>query len=175
MWLFIATEATLFALLFFAYFYLGSSKAEWPREDPSLRLPLVMLGVLLTSSVVLSWGEKGIRRGNVVRLRAGLAATLILGLGFLVIQSIEYAHHLEKQTPQTDAYASIFYTITSFHAAHVLVGLLMLLHVFARSLAGHFDEHRHLAVQNASLYWHFVDVVWLLIVGILYVSPHFYG
>ena len=175
MWLFIGTEGMLFALLFFGYFYLGGSQAKWPpREDPTLKLALVLLAILLASSVVLWWGERGIKRGSAATLRLGLVGTLLLAAAFLYVQSIEYRHHLQKLTPQTDAYGSIFYTITGFHLAHVIVGVLMLLFVLARAMAGHFDGERHLAVQNAALYWHFVDVVWLLVVAILYVSPRLY-
>ena len=175
MWLFIGTEGMLFALLFFGYFYLGGSQAKWPpREDPTLKLALVLLAILLASSVVLWWGERGIKRGSAATLRLGLVGTLLLAAAFLYVQSIEYRHHLQKLTPQTDAYGSIFYTITGFHLAHVIVGVLMLLFVLARAMAGHFDGERHLAVQLAALYWHFVDVVWLLVVAILYVSPRLY-
>lgn len=175
MWLFIATEAMLFALLFFAYFYLGASRPEWPpKEDPSYKYALILLGILLLSSAVLHWGERGIKQGSAGRLKAGLGLTLLLGLAFLGVQMLEYRSHLKHLQPTTDAYGSIFYTITGFHLAHVLVGMLMLAFVFARALAGHFDRRRHLAVENASLYWHFVDVVWVCVVAVLYLSPHFY-
>lgn len=173
--LFIATEAMLFVFAFFAYFYLGARHPRWPPgEDPSVTFALPLLGVLLLSSVVLHWGKRGVERGRTGRLRAGLGGTLILGVAFLVLQYFEYLEHLEHLTPRSNAYGSIFYAITSLHLAHVLVGMAILGHVFARALAGHFDEERHLAVANASRYWHFVDGVWLVVVAVLYVSPHFY-
>lgn len=177
MWLFIGTEAMLFALLFFAYFYLASSKSQWPLEDdPSFRYALVLLAILLGSSFVAAWGEKGIREyGNKGRLNAGLGLTLLLGAGFLVVQYFEYAERLKHLRPTDNAYGSMFYTITTLHMAHVIMGVLMLSFVFARGLAGHFTQDRHLAVKNSVLYWHFVDVVWIFVVSILYISPHFYG
>lgn len=177
MWLVIATEGMLFAMLFFGYFYLMASKPQWPLEkDPSVRYALVLLAILVASSFVASWGERGIRElGKVKRLNIGLGITILLGAAFLVIQYFEYQHHLKELTPTENAYGSIFYTITSFHMAHVIVGMMMLIFVFARSLAGHFDKDRHLAVKNTVLYWHFVDIVWVFVVSILYISPRFYG
>lgn len=173
--LFVATEGMLFVFLFFTYFYLGSHHPEWPPgDDPSLRLALPMLGVLLVSSVVLWWGEKGIEKGSVGRLKAGLIGTELLGVVFLLLTYQEFMSHLRKAPPHVNAYESIFFTTTSLHLAHLVVGMLVLGHVLVRAFAGHFSQERHLAVKNASLYWHFVDTVWLLIIVILYISPRLY-
>lgn len=174
--LFVATEAMLFVLLFFAYFYLGASNSQWPLEkDPSFKYALILLGILLLSSFVAAWGEAGIRKDSVRRLNAGVGLTLLLGFLFLGIQALEYHHHLKELRPTDSAYGSIFYTITSLHLAHVVIGLLLLVFIFARGLAGHFSAGRHLAVKNAIFYWHFVDVVWVFVVAILYIAPHLYG
>lgn len=175
MWLFIATELMLFVMLFFSYIYLGASQPEWPPgKDPSIRYPLILLGILLLSSVTLHIGERGIKRGSTMRLKAGLIATLVLAAVFLFVQRFEYVSHLRDVTPATNAYGSILFTILSFHLAHLVVGMAMLLHVLARAFAGHFSEEKHLAVQNSALYWHFVDAIWIVIVMLLYVSPHLY-
>lgn len=172
MWLFIATEAMLFAMLFFAYAYLVSRYAQWPPgEPPELVLPLILLAILLASSGVVRWGERGIARGDQARLRAGLGGAIILGLAFLVVQWFEYARHLEQVRPTQNSYGSIFYTITSFHLAHVLVGMGILVYLLLRAFAGHFSRERHLAVSNGALYWHFVDLIWVFVVAILYLSP----
>jgi heme/copper-type cytochrome/quinol oxidase subunit 3 len=84
---------------------------------------------------------------------------------------VEYSH--KQFTPATDAYGSLFFTITGFHGAHVAVGLLMIAVVAVRAWLGHFSERRHLAVTNVSWYWHFVDVVWLAVFTSLYLSPRF--
>lgn len=176
MWLFIGTEAMLFALLFFSYAYLGASRPEWPpRSDPAMKLALIMLGILMVSSVVLHWAERGIKKGAQARFKIGLILTLLLGGVFLVIQRFEFVHHLKEVTPGTNAYGSIFFTIASFHLAHLIVGMLMLLYILARAFAGHFSEEKHLAVENASLYWHFVDFIWLCVVITLYLTPRMYG
>jgi cytochrome c oxidase subunit III len=173
--LFIATEAMLFGLLFFAYFYLGSSQPRWPPEDPPLFYALILLGVLIMSSVTVDWGQRGLERGNLSRLHWGLGATIVLAVAFLVIQFFEYRAHLKVLTPFDSAYGSLFYTITTFHLTHVVVGLLMLCFAFALGLAGHFDRTRTATVKNVTYYWHFVDIVWVLVVSILYVAPHLYG
>jgi cytochrome c oxidase subunit 3 len=176
LWLFVATEAMLFALLLFAYFYLGSAHPEWPlRDNPQYGLALVLLALLVVSSGTAQWAQGGIAAGLRVRLLAGLGLTLLLAFAFVGVQLLEYRVHLRMLRPSDSAYGSIFYTITSVHFAHVVVGILMLAFVFARSLAGHFDAARHLAVRNAVAYWHFVDVVWIVVVGVLYLSPHWTG
>ncbi|HET7601017.1 MAG TPA: cytochrome c oxidase subunit 3 [Gemmatimonadales bacterium] len=169
----IATEATLFAYLLFSYFYLMSlTRGPWPRSgNPSLGLTLPNTILLLVSSGTMWWAESGIRRGGQGRLRAGLLVTFLLGVIFLVIQSVEYRHL--RFLPQTDAYGSLFYTITGFHGAHVAVGLLMNLVIQARAWVGHFTAERHLAVTNTAWYWHFVDIVWLAVFTSLYLSPRF--
>ena len=175
MWLFMASEGTLFALLFFAYAYLGTSTREWPpHNDPSIKFALVLLAILLASSGVMYIGEKAIKKGNVARLKVSLIGTLVLGVAFLVLQYFEYKHHLEHVTPFENAYGSIFYTITTFHLAHLILGFFMLLFVLARTYAGHFSKERHLAVENSALYWHFVDGIWVLVVFTLYITPRFY-
>ncbi|GHB12640.1 cytochrome c oxidase subunit 3 [Modicisalibacter luteus] len=176
MWLLIATEGMLFVLLFFAYFYLGASKPQWPLEkDPSYWKALVMLGILLLSSVSAHWAQRSIERGRNGSLLIGLVITLLLGGAFLYVTYWEYAIRMKTETPWDSAYASITYTITSFHLAHLLLGMCMLLFVLARTLAGHFTESRHVAVKNAVRYWHFVDLIWVFVVAIVYLSPQFYG
>jgi heme/copper-type cytochrome/quinol oxidase subunit 3 len=176
MWLFIGTEAMLFALLFFAYFYLGASKPQWPlEEDPPYTLALVLLAILAISSGVAEWAKRGVAKDQTGRLKIGLGLTLLLGAAFIVVQIFEYRAHLPRLRPDDNAYGSIFYTITSVHFAHVLMGLGLLLFVFARALAGHFSAQRHVAVKNATVYWHFVDLVWIFVVAVIYLSPHFYA
>jgi heme/copper-type cytochrome/quinol oxidase subunit 3 len=174
MLMFIVTEAMLFLMFFFAYYYLGHTAPVWPTELPKLTLALVMLAVLLSSSVVLHAGERAVKAGRVRRAKAWTVVTVLMGIAFLLLQVFEYRDHLRTLKPTTNAYGSIFYTITSFHAAHVVLGLLMLLYVLAlpSTHLGKAGKPPHHCLHNASMYWHFVDVVWLLIVGLLYVAPH---
>ncbi|HEY7064797.1 MAG TPA: cytochrome c oxidase subunit 3 [Chloroflexota bacterium] len=171
--LLVATEATLFACLLTSYFYLRASNATWPLGDiekPSLLLPGILTVILLSSSAPMHWAERSIRRGDGGRLALGLAISFLLGATFLSLQVIEYSR--ESFTPQTNAYGSLFFTITGLHGAHVLIGLLMSAVVQLRTWLGQFTARRHLAVQNVALYWHFVDAVWVFVFLSLYVSPH---
>lgn len=172
MLLFIATEAMLFLMFFFTYYYLGHAAAKWPPEPPKYKLALIMLAVLLSSSVVLHWGEKRVKEGAQGSGRAAIVGTLGLGFVFLTLQTLEYADKLKHLQPTTDAYGSIFYTITSVHAAHVMLGLLMLTYVLVLPDIGPGLKPPHRPLHNASLYWHFVDLVWLIIVSLLYVAPN---
>lgn len=175
MWLFIATEATLFSLLFFAYIYLGLSQAHWPLEDPRYGKALMLAGILIASSVTAYWGQRAVEHGRMWSFKLALGLTLALGVAFIGLQIFEYRGHLQTLHPRDNSYGSIFYTIVSFHFLHVAVGWLMLWYVFARAWAGHFSSERHLAVKNVITYWHFVDFIWLFVVAILYISPQLYG
>jgi heme/copper-type cytochrome/quinol oxidase subunit 3 len=172
MMLLILTEASLFTYLLFSYFYLGSiAPGRWPSEGPpSLRLVIPNTLILLVSSGTMYWAESGIRKGDTHRLRLGLLSTLVLGLTFLTIQGVEYGN--KHITPSTDAYGSLFFTITGFHGAHVAAGLLMVGVITARAFFNHFRAGRHDAVTNVAWYWHFVDVVWLAVFTCLYLLPH---
>jgi cytochrome c oxidase subunit III len=171
MWLFIASEAIVFVCLFFSYFYLGHRHPEWPTHYPKLGKAFVMLVVLVSSSVVLHLAEKKVKSGHGATGRGMLGVTVLMGFVFLAVQGSEYASHLQELKPTTDSYGSIFYTTTSFHAAHLILGLLMLLFVLVLPKLEPRERSPHKPLHNASMYWHFVDVVWMFIVALLYVLP----
>jgi heme/copper-type cytochrome/quinol oxidase subunit 3 len=175
MLLLVATEAALFLLLLASYFFLRfNTPGHWPPagvDQPKLLKSGIMTALLMTSSVPAYLAEQAIRRGNVARLKTMLGATLLLGSGFLALQAWEYSEKLAKLRPSDNAYGSIFYTITGLHGAHVIVGLLLLLWALILAWRGAYDAERHLAVQNVSLYWHFVHAVWLFVFASLYLSP----
>src|SRR5690242_901330 len=177
MLMFIITEAMLFVMFFFAYYYLGHNAPKWPTELPKLTKPLIMLAILLSSSVVLYGGEEASKTGAFGRARLFTAITILMGVMFLGVQYTEYAEHLKTLRPTDNAYGSIFYTITSFHAAHLVLGLLMLVYVLMLPAVhiGKAEKPPHDSLHVAALYWHFVDAVWLVIVTLLYVAPHFTG
>lgn len=174
-WL-IATEAMLFASFFASWLYLGETVKAFGEEGgcyPPLLLPSIMTVLLVSSSIAAWWGEMGIRKGDVTRLKVGMALAWILAAAFLACQVVEYSN---KETgPATGAYDSLFYTITTTHGLHVFVGLMMGAVVQLRAWLGHFTRERHLAVQNTVLYLHFVDTVWVVIFLLLYVSPRFWA
>jgi cytochrome c oxidase subunit III len=175
-WL-IATEATLFALLIASYFYLRFRSPEWPLDHlhpPPLELPLIMSAILWSSSIPVHIAEKGIEKGSQARLKWGLALGWLLGATFLVITLVlEWPETLHEFTPRTNAYGSMYFTVTGFHLSHVVVGLSVSAFTQVRAWQGAFDEHKHVSVQNFAMYWHFVDIVWLFVLLSIYISPHF--
>lgn len=176
MLLLIATEAALFALLLVSYFDVRFQEpGAWPPdgiEAPKLLRPLIMTILLMASSVPAYLAETSIRRGNVRRMMICLAATMALGATFLALQVWEYVDNLARFRPQSDAYGSLFYTITGLHGCHVIIGLLLLSWAFFWGWRGRYSAERHLPVQNVSLYWHFVHAVWIFVFLSLYLSAH---
>jgi heme/copper-type cytochrome/quinol oxidase subunit 3 len=175
----IATEATLFGALISSYFYLRftSGSVVWPPDDiakPSLTLPLIMTAILWASSIPVHFADSGIKKGKQGRLKWGLLLGFLLGATFLTIQIVaEYPEVLHEFGPSTNVYGSLFFGLTGLHGAHVAVGLLFSLWTQARAWRGHFDENRHVTVQNFAMYWHFVDAVWAGVLFTIYLSPHF--
>jgi cytochrome c oxidase subunit 3 len=175
--LFIASEVMFFAGLFAAYFNVRLTAAHWPplvneaEFEPFLIrgemvLPAVLTTVLVLSSVTMQLAVWGIRRGDRTAFLRNTGVTLVLGVVFLVGQVYDYVH-LGFGITDT-AFGSTFYTLTGFHGAHVLGGAIMLAVIFYRGLAGQFSARHHDAVEATSLYWHFVDVVWIALFSTLY-------
>jgi heme/copper-type cytochrome/quinol oxidase subunit 3 len=169
----IATEAMIFAGLLGSYFFTRAAAKEWPLggiEVPDLSRISLFTVVLLASSLPLIAAERAITRGRVDRVRGLLALSFLMGLAFLIHQGIEYEElHFGIKD---NAYGSLFYVITGLHGLHVLVGLLMSLVVQAKAAVGRITAERHETLKIFSLYWHFVDVVWIFVFTLLYVSPH---
>jgi len=166
----VATEAALFFFLLYSYFYMATHSSVWPPEGPpDLKLALPNTALLLASSATMWWAESGIRAGRSARLRIGLVITIVLGAVFAAVQGLEWSQ--KPFGPATDAYGSLFFTITGFHGAHVIVGLIILAYILLRASLGHFTAERHLAVSTAAIYWHFVDVVWLFVFTSLFLTP----
>lgn len=169
--LLIATEAALFAYLLFSYFYLAvRAPGPWPTAGPpGLDIAIPNTVILVASSASLHWAERGVRRGDLRRLRWGLGVTILLGTTFLALQGFEYSR-LEF-SPTSDAYGSAFFIITGLHGSHVLVGTVMLAVLLVLALRGEFSKEDHHFVSNGALYWHFVDAVWLAVFTCLYLTP----
>jgi cytochrome c oxidase subunit 3 len=170
----ITTESALFVCLFASYFFLGADKYRWSIDaPPKLTLALIMLAVLLTSSGVIMWGERQVKKGRYAAARIAVFVTVLIGLAFLGIQGVEYADHWKTLTPLTDSYGSIFYTITTFHAAHVIMGILMLSYLGILPHYGPTKRSPHKAYHVVALYWHFVDIIWIFVVVLLYLIPNY--
>lgn len=176
MWCLIATEAMLFVCMFGAYYYLGTNKDRWGIEEPpGLKYPFILLAILVASSFVLEWGKNQVARHNRSSGRLALWATVAMGVVFLVLQTFEYMSHWKKLAPYSDSYGSIFYAITTLHALHVVAGLLLLAYVGILPQIGDSRRTPHRAYETVTMYWHFVDLVWVWVVLLLYVIPHFQG
>ncbi len=169
----ILNEAVIFASLLASYFYIRFNSVLWPPQGvklPELTLSGINTIILLSSSVVMQWATSSIRRGEVNRLRIGYLVAFLMGAVFLGIQIYEYTQL--PFLPQDHAYGSLFWGITGLHAAHVLAGLLMNAYIQVRAGFGHFGSERYQGAENVTLYWHFVDVVWIFIFSALFLSPY---
>ena len=195
---FIFSEVMFFAVFFGALFYMRvlsvpdlassdtmeqlwpSFAAQWPVSGPGIEetfthmgawgIPAINTLILLTSGATVTWAHWALKRNNRTQLIAGLFATVALGILFLGFQAYEYVHAYRELnlTLAMGAYGATFYMLTGFHGFHVTVGTIMLIVILGRSMAGHFTADHHFAFEGVSWYWHFVDVVWLLLFVLVY-------
>jgi cytochrome c oxidase subunit 3 len=171
MLLFIISEVMLFGAFFTAYFFIRVvGEADWfPVEGVSL--PKAVAGVntaiLVSSSFTMHWALEGARNENFAAMRVGLLTTALLGLTFLTIQVNEYVHI--GFAPQDHAQGTIFYGLTGLHGAHVFVGLTLLTFATVRAFRGHFSAKEHRGVEVPGIYWHFVDVMWIIVYSSVYI------
>jgi len=170
MLLFIASEVMLFGSFFTAYFFVRVVNGfPWPPEG--FELPRFVAGVntviLITSSFTVHWALQACRRGNRAGMQAGLVLTLLMGLTFLLTQMIEYAR--VGFAPHDNAFTTVFFGLTGLHGAHVFVGLTILTFMTIRAFRGHFSPSHYHGVELAGIYWHFVDVMWIVVYTTVYI------
>lgn len=167
-WAYIASEVMLFSS-FIAVMALA--KRLYPEQQEILQVPLTTLGtfLLLTSSWTLVRALASIQQGDKVGLQRGLFLTLVLGTVFVGIQTYEYLHlSHEGLVLGSSMFADSFYILTGFHGIHVIIGVLWLLRNFIKSLRGDFDQNNYIGIEVFGLYWHFVDIVWVIIYPLVY-------
>ncbi len=171
----ILTEGSLFVYLLFTYYYFAfqNSGGFLPDKPPSIALSLPNTAILLLSSVGVWWADTGARRGKQGQLVIGLAIALALGIAFVAIQLVEW--NAQAFTLRSSPYGSLFYTITGFHMAHVVVGLLVLATLLVWSALGYFSGRRSAPILIGGAYWHFVDAVWLAVFFTFYITPYLRG
>jgi len=170
LFVFIGSEAVLFANLIAAYIYLRVRAGTWPPAGmPELELGFATANtvVLILSGLPVHLAHRAIQKGDRQRLIWGLIATIVLGAAFLGGQAYEYTH--AGFTPQSGIFGATFFTLTGFHGGHVIVGLTLLAITLVRALRGRFSAERHFAVEAGAYYWHFVDAVWVALFAVLYV------
>jgi cytochrome c oxidase subunit III len=170
MLLFIISEVMLFGAFFTAYFFIRVvADSGWFPVDGK-DLPKVIAGVntavLVSSSFTMHWALEGARRGNRRAMQVGLLTTALLGLSFLSVQINEYVHI--GFAPSDNAQGTIFYGLTGLHGAHVFVGLTLLTMATTRAFRGHFTPKEHRGVEVPGIYWHFVDVMWIVVYSTVY-------
>jgi cytochrome c oxidase subunit 3 len=170
MFLFIASEIMLFGSFFTAYFFIRVVRPT-PDWHDIHELPVFVAGlntaILLTSSATMHWALQSIKRGHRAGLKAGLVLTFCMGLTFLLTQIAEYARI--GFAPHDDSFATIFFCLTGLHGAHVFIGLTLLLFATMRAFRGHFTPEHHHGVEIPGIYWHFVDVMWIVVYTTVYI------
>src|SRR3954467_12719776 len=171
---FLASEVMLFGAFFTAFFYVKYSTPfyqhtafpphpyEFPKDSTGINT-----AILVSSSFTMHWALVSIKRNNRTGLTLGLLVTLILGLTFLGLQMREY--HEIGFTPETGAFASTFFCLTGLHGTHVLFGATLLAIALVRSLRGHYSVESHMGVELTGIYWHFVDLVWVILYTTVYI------
>ncbi|MBI2313166.1 MAG: cytochrome c oxidase subunit 3 [Betaproteobacteria bacterium] len=194
---FIFSEVMFFAAFFGALFYMRvlsvpwlgeldqkllwpDFTSTWPAAGPGIEgqftpmgawgIPAINTLLLLSSGATVTWAHWGLKLNNRGQLKLGLFLTILLGVLFLGLQAYEYGHAYSELNLKltTGAYGATFFMLTGFHGFHVTLGAIMLTVIFFRSLAGHFKPESHFAFEAVSWYWHFVDVVWLLLFVLVY-------
>lgn len=187
---FLASEAMLFGGLICAYLILWMSKGSEYRphvlQEENFTWPLLLTGVntvfLLASSGTLWFGEKAVLKGQLQKLTLWLLVTTVLGAIFVGVQAYEWTHLYHEHVwfnsaghgGQSTTYNSSFFTLTGFHGLHVSIGVLFLGISTLMAAGGKFTPHRHDFLTCVSLYWHFVDVVWIGLFTVMYILPYFF-
>ena len=189
---FIFSEVMFFAIFFGALFYARVLSVPWLSEGDTMNMlwpgyaggwptsgpggkpfetigawgiPAINTLILLSSGVTLTWAHWGLLKNKRSQLVLGLFLTVALGITFIALQALEY-HHAYTELGLTlgaGIYGATFFMLTGFHGFHVTLGTLMLIVILLRSIKGHFTPESHFGFEGVAWYWHFVDVVWLLL------------
>ena len=171
-WVFLGSECMFFGSLIATYLIYYGQSVSGPTPADILDIPTTTVStfVLLMSSFMMVMAYSNIRRGNVRNFRIWILCTAFLGatfLGFQLFEFREFAIH-GHLTPRTNLFGSTFFTLTGFHGAHVTLGVVWLISLFGYSFKGDLTPQEGLSVDIAALYWHFVDVVWIVIFTVIY-------
>jgi heme/copper-type cytochrome/quinol oxidase subunit 3 len=168
MLLFVATEATLFGLIFGSYFYIRFQHAQWPPPGfpkPEAGVPLVLALVLAATSLPLALSSRAARAGRVRRAWWLLALPVVVQIGYFAMQMRLFEDDLQKFGPSQEAYGSIYYLMLGTHHFHVLLGILLEAFLLARLLQG-LTRYRLNGLESTVLYWHVVNALGLLVVAV---------
>ena len=177
MWAFLGSDCMFFGTLIATYLVYKNKSLEGPLPIDVFDIPVTSVStfVLLMSSMSMVMAYAWLTRGNLKAFRIWLASTAIMGatfLAFQVYEFYEFANH-GHLTPRTNLFGSTFFTLTGFHGAHVTLGIIWLLALFVISFKGRLHPGTALDVEICGLYWHFVDIVWIVIFTLLYLVGGF--
>ena len=170
-WALLGSEAVFFSALIVTYIVMRGKSVSGPLPHEALDVPLTAVNtfVLICSSLTMVTALAAIQRGDTRGLRGWLIATALLGLGFLSGQATEFSmlfrHGLSLSS---NLFGATFFTLTGFHGAHVFAGVIWISFVLTRAFRGGVTQENHMAVELVGLYWHFVDLVWIIIFTIVY-------
>jgi cytochrome c oxidase subunit 3 len=167
----IIAESAIFTIFVVAYiFYLGKSRSG-PTPQQVLEYPILNTICLLSSSVTITFAVRSLRRGDTKKFNIWWLVTILLGAYFLFGTGREWKHLIYDKglTIQANLFGTTFYSLVGLHASHVVVGLLALLIVLAFGLAGSLKQEHAERAHVLSLYWHFVDVVWIVVFTVVYI------
>ncbi|MEO8736214.1 MAG: heme-copper oxidase subunit III [Edaphobacter sp.] len=167
----IIAESAIFVIFVVAYiFYMGQSLGG-PTPQQVLKLPIFTTICLLSSSLTLHWAVAALRKRKMGAFTAWLATTVTLGAIFIVGTGMEWRHliYVDGLTIRTNLFGTTFYSLVGLHATHVVVGLVMLLTALGFALTGHVNEKHAHRMDVLSLYWHFVDAVWVVVFTVVYI------
>jgi heme/copper-type cytochrome/quinol oxidase subunit 3 len=171
MWAFLGSECLFFGALISTYLLYRGRSIQGPFPEQVYDIPYTSVSsfVLLMSSLTMVLALNAIQRGDDRRLRVWLLATALLGMTFLGGQVYEFTVFVkEGVTLSRNLFGSSFFVLTGFHGAHVTIGVLMLLVLFGMSVAGRLPTEQSERVELVGLYWHFVDIVWIVIFTVVY-------
>lgn len=170
-WFFIASESVFFGALLVTYTLYAHRVPVSPTPGELFNIPLTTLSTfdLLMSSLTMVLAVNALERGDIGRSRLWLGATIVLGLTFLGFQAYEFSHFYQQGlTLSSSLFGTSFYVLTGFHGAHVAVGVLWLISLFIYSLRGGLTKEKSLDLEIAGLFWHFVDIVWIVVFTVVY-------
>lgn len=175
MWAFLGSECLFFGALITTYLLYRNASLVGPHQEDVYDIPFTSVSsfVLLMSSLTMVLALSAIQRGDHRQLRIWLLATAFLGMVFLGGQVFEFTVFVrEGLTITRNLFGSSFFVLTGFHGLHVTIGVLMLLQLFAMSALGRLPQENSLRVEMVGLYWHFVDIVWVVIFTVVYLIPN---
>ena len=174
MWTFLGSECLLFGALISTYLLYRGRTEGGPPQSEVYDIPFTSVSsfVLLMSSLTMVLALAAIQRGDEAKMRTWLMATALLGMTFIGGQVYEFTTFVEEGlTLRSSVFGSSFFVLTGFHGAHVTIGILMLLSLYGMSLQGRLPPENSETVELVGLYWHFVDIVWIVIFTVVYLIP----